>query len=310
MLTPALKNFYKKYPNIQVDFLILQKISITPIINSGYINDVFYLEKTLYENLALFKKIRKTKYDYIMHSSGTSILKISLVMLLLKAKKRIGEFEKIMVPWYFKQTKRDENTHRVISNKKIFNLIEDIKENDLKPFFYLTKSNLNFVDIFLKRDKFKILIGFHPGCNKKFAKKRWEFEKYLKTMKILQSRYQNAKIFIFIGPDELDIGKKFDEQLSNIVIVKETLSNIAAIISKMDIMITNDSGLGHIAGCFDVDILTIFSKTTHANPNKIYPYSNKSYIVDFKKIETNNEINIVISRINEILRLKKKVKFT
>jgi len=301
MFTPTFKQLKSTFPNHKFDFLILQKISQEPVKSCENIANVYFFEKTISRNYSLIKKLRECKYDYILHTSGTSVLKLSIIMLLLNAKHKIGEFTKVKIPWYSKQIKRDDNIHRVESNVKLVNLISSLEVMLAKPFYKINDVNIDFADGFLKPYKNKKFIGIHPGCNEKFVHKRWKFEKYRDLIEKLNSKYIDVKIFIFIGPDERDVGKQFKDAFPEIVIIDNTLDNTAAMISKMDLMITNDSGLGHIASCYDVKILTIFSKNTHANPSKIYPYSDKSYTIDFKKNTTNDEVNVVINKINEIL---------
>ncbi|BFU78251.1 lipopolysaccharide heptosyltransferase II [Arcobacter sp. 15-2] len=294
MFTPALKNIINKFPDVKIDFLVLQKVSIAPINNCTNIDQLYFFENGILPNLKLMSNLRANSYDYILHTSGTSILKMSLMMLLLKGKQKVGEYEQVKVPWYKKQTQRLDNKHRVESNIEIANLITIDNSSKETPCFYLNEDNCKFADDYVSKFKDKILIGIHPGCNEKFANKRWEIEKYIELIKKLNNKNKDIKFFIFIGPDEKQVGQDLKKVVENIELIENSLANTAALISKMNLFITNDSGLGHIASCFDVDILTIFSKNTHANPNKIFPYSKKSHKIDFKKLNNKNtEVGIV-----------------
>jgi len=308
MLIPALQKLIEINPNIKIDFLILQHFSVLPIKNNRYTNIIYYFKNTLKDNIDLLKKLRNNKYKYIMHSSGTSILKVSILMLFLNAENKVGEFSKFKIPWYAKQIKRDNNIHRVQSNLRIIDLVNNIHTDNLTPFFHLEKENLSFAEKFLEPYKDKLLIGIHPGCNEKFANKRWEIEKYISLIKLIETKYESSKLLIFIGPDEKDVGNEIKKNIPDILLVESSLSNVSAVISKLNLMITNDSGLGHIASCFDIDILTIFSKKSHANPIKIKPYSSKSNIIDFKnnKISDNLEVSEVFAAINRIIEIKNK----
>lgn len=302
MFSSALKRIISKYPEIRIDFLILQKVSAEPIKYCHNINEIFFFEKSLRRNLTLLKNLRASSYDCILHTSGTSILKMSIMMLLLKGNQKIGEYRHIKIPWYKKQIQLLENRHRVESNIEMVNLIAQDSSFDEKPFFCLQNENYKFANDYLDKFKEKVLIGIHPGCNEKFANKRWELEKYIELIRKLSDKNQDIKFFIFIGPDEKQVGQDLKKVFTNIELIENTLDNTAALISKMNLFITNDSGLGHIASCFDIDILTIFSKNTHANPNKIFPYSKKSHIIDFKIIDKKiNEVDMVFEKTTNIL---------
>ena len=302
MFSPALKSMIRKYPEIRIDFLILQKVSAEPIKYFRDINEIFFFEKSLRRNLTLLKNLRANDYDYILHTSGTSILKMSIMMLLLKGNQKIGEYRHIKIPWYKKQIQLLENRHRVESNIEIVNLITQDSSFDEKPFFCLQNENYKFANDYLDKFKEKVLIGIHPGCNEKFANKRWELEKYIELIRKLSNKDQDIKFFIFIGPDEKQVGYNLKKVIKDIELVENTLDNTAALISKMNLFTTNDSGLGHIASCFDIDTLTIFSKNTHANPNKIFPYSKNSHIIDFRIMKDyKNEVDTVYEKIINIL---------
>ncbi|WP_066351158.1 glycosyltransferase family 9 protein [Aliarcobacter skirrowii] len=301
MFTPAVKNIINKFPAVKIDFLVLQKVSIAPIRNCTNIEQIYFFDKGIQKNLKLLKTLRANNYEYILHTSGTKVLKISIMMFLLKGNQKIGEYENIKIPWYNRQLKRLENRHRVESNIEIVNLITQNNYTIEKPFFCLQTENYKFANDYLDKFKEKVFIGIHPGCNEKFANKRWEIEKYIELIERLYNKSKDIKFFIFIGPDEKQVGQDLKEVFTNIELIENTLDNTAALISKMNLFITNDSGLGHIASCFDIDILTIFSKNTHANPNKIFPYSKKSYIIDFKIIDKKiNEVDTVFEKINKI----------
>jgi len=302
MFTPAIKNIINKFPDIKIDFLVLQKVSIAPIKNCTNIEQIFFFEKGIQKNLKLLKILTANNYEYILHTSGTKVLKMSIMMLLLKGNKKIGEYENIKIPWYNRQIKRLENRHRVESNIEIVNLIAQNNYTIEKPFFCLQTENYKFANDYLDKFKEKVFIGIHPGCNEKFTNKRWELEKYIELIMKLSDKNQDIKLFIFIGPDEKQVGQDLQKVFTNIELIENTLYNTAALISKMNLFITNDSGLGHIASCFDINILTIFSKNTHANPNKIFPYSNNSHIIDFRIMQDcNNEVDIVYKKIIYIM---------
>lgn len=304
MLTPSLKRIssYSK-----IDFLVLQKISISPIENSELLNNVYFFSNSLTSNIKLILELRKIKYDYIIHSSGTSVFKISLMMLLLKGKNKIGEYINNKIPWYSYQVRKDDSIHRVQSNLRLFNIVFSKETLINNTFYSLTKEDLLFSDKFITSFANDLRIGIHPGCNENFSNKRWEIDKYVKLIKKFQTKYANLSIFIFVGPDEYDVGDNLKVLIPNVLIIKEKLSKTAAILSKMDLVITNDSGIGHLASCFNLNILTIFSKNSHAIPSKIIPYCLKSDYIDFRAVYTNDEVeNVFIKACLKLIDSHKK----
>lgn len=304
MFTPTLKEIKTKYPDSIIDFLIFQKPSAEPIKNCKYTNEIFYTTfhyKDLIKNIFL---IRKKLYDISIYTSGANPIKASIYSFLLGAKLRIGEYMKYKLPLYTEQVKFNANIHRVESNLSLINQIANL---NTKPLFCLDQDSENYSLNFLSKFQTSTIIGIHPGCNQKYANKRWEIEKYISLIKLIEVEYQFSKILIFIGPDEKDVGKEIKNNIPNIILIENNLQSVSAIISKLDLMITNDSGLGHIASCFNINILTIFSKYTHANPTKIKPFSSKSHIINFKnhRVGVTIEVNEVFKTITEILNKNK-----
>jgi len=227
---------------------------------------------------------------------------MSLLMLALRAKKRVGECGNLRVPWYDLQRGRAEGEHRVLSN---IALVETLckRRAVIRPRFFLKAASLDFAENFMKRNGLsgKRVLAIHPGCNEKFANKRWEVEKYIELVKRVLEEIDDSAVLIIVGPQELKEGEAIRGAVPKALLVQSDLQSVAALISKADLMITNDSGLGHMASCFDTPTLTIFSKKSHADRRKIVPYGENSHFVDFRDLETDDEVSEVFSRIKRIL---------
>ncbi len=303
MATPAIMNLVECYPEAQIDLLIFQKLSESPVVNAPFVGRIHYCDFTPASIIKTVSKLNGIGYDLALHTSGTSIFKMSLLMLAIRAKKKVGEYGSLRVPWYDLQRRRAEGEHRVLSN---IGLVETLcnKRTEIRPLFFLDAASFEFAEDFMRRNGLngKRVLAIHPGCNEKFANKRWEVEKYIELVKRVLRKIEDSAVLIIVGPQERKEGETIRGAVPEALLVQSDLQSVAALISKIGLMITNDSGLGHIASCFDTPTLTIFSKKSHADVRKIEPYGENSHIVDFRELATDDEVSAVFSEIERIVK--------
>jgi heptosyltransferase-2 len=228
---------------------------------------------------------------------------MALFMALLKGDTRIGEVQRQWIPWYRHPVRGNHAIHRVEANLRLIAPImgEELPDPECRPHFCLEHSERKYAESFLSKNGLidKRLIGIHPGCNEKFSYKRWEVEKYIDLVGRIYDRLEDAEVLLFAGPDEQEESDILREHYPSLVVVREDLNRVAALISHLSLMITNDSGLGHIASCFDVSIITIFSRSSRADPHKISPYTAHSHVIDFRKEPCDDEATYVMKVVNK-----------
>ena len=117
----------------------------------------------------------------------------------------------------------------------------------------------------------------HPGAGGALADwqgsaKRWPIGQFIELSRRLVGEL-NATVLVFGGPDEeaLQETGSFDPRRSpaGLLAVNESLKHTAALIRACDLMISNDSGLMHVAAALGVPTLGIFGPT---NPSRTAPY--------------------------------------
>lgn len=293
MFTPVLEELKKKYEDLSIDFVITmeQKISSKVIESFSKTNKIYYINsKDRKEQIVLAYKLRK-KYDVFLNTSGSISLTCEIFSLILNSKINLIELRRgrksvlKYISNYMKKkyilTDHNINIHRVIGNLELVKRGLNIEWNNPKTFYYLEEKNIDYSEKWSKKLKYNITFGIHPGCNKKFSEKRWPAENYLKLIQKLTKKEMN--IIIFIGPDDIEIEEVLKEKVNadNLYFCKEKdLSNVAALISKCDYFFNSDSGLGHIAGCFNSK--KIFTVIGPANPLQTRVYNDNVTIIRIK----------------------------
>ncbi|AZV47317.1 hypothetical protein C3L23_08540 [Nautilia sp. PV-1] len=265
MFTPALKKIKEKYPKAEIDFVVFQKFAINPIKNCDFVKNIYTSDFNIKNIIKTVYFLRKNKYDISFVTSGTSSLKGGLFSFLIGAKERVGEYKKFKNLFYTRTVQYIEKLHRVENNL----MLVGCKEKKIKPFI----CGVNEKKLFNK----DIKIGFHIGSNKQFEKKRWEKSKFIKLINKIKSNFGNIETIIFSGPDEQNESQEVAEMTNSKLLLNLPFNRLAKEISVCDVFINTDSGLGHIASCFEnIEIFTIFGP---AKDYKAKPYSKKAHVI-------------------------------
>jgi ADP-heptose:LPS heptosyltransferase len=108
------------------------------------------------------------------------------------------------------------------------------------------------------------LIGLHPAARE--ATKRWAPERFVETGRLLQEHYGGTVILIG-GPAERDLAEHVAHDLAapHLNLAGQTsLGVLGAVIARLSVLITNDSGPAHIAYALGTPTVTIFGGTDPA----------------------------------------------
>jgi heptosyltransferase-2 len=111
--------------------------------------------------------------------------------------------------------------------------------------------------------------------------KRWQPESYAKLNDKLQFELK-ANVILVGTSDELEVSNevyKMSEKKPIILTGKTSLAEATAILSEIDLLVSNDMGLAHIASAVGTETLVIFGPT---NPNTTRPWKAK---IIYKNVE-------------------------
>jgi len=122
------------------------------------------------------------------------------------------------------------------------------------------------------------LIGFSPSAAFGPAK-CWPVENYSNLAVKLLEAFPEGKILVFGTDEDVEIGKRIIASIGDGGIDlcgKTSLKQAICAISCLDLMVTNDSGLMHIAAACDIPIVALFGST---NPVTTGPWSDKAIVI-------------------------------
>lgn len=123
-----------------------------------------------------------------------------------------------------------------------------------------------------------LVIGINPGSV--WPTKRYATEKYAALADRLIQELK-ASIIIIGSPADIAIADKMARQMRGTALNlagRTSLPQMAAIVKRFNLLVTNDSGAMHIAVAMGVPVVAVFGATTQ--DLGFYPYSTKDIVVE------------------------------
>lgn len=288
LFTPTLKALREKLPKAKIIFLVTKPGFAEPIGGSGVVDEVIVFNdgKGLLEKIKLIIKLRRKKFDYSITAFPSNRWQFNLFAFLIGAKKRVTHSYKVG-KWQtlsFLQNIKiaaDDNLHDVQQNLNLLEALKVALPEEKKLLFYLSEKERKSAEEFWKANNLSdsFVVGVHPGSGGiQQEAKRWPVEKFAELCNRL-IKEKSAKILIFGGREEEEIKNKIKKLIvkNRAYIINTSLKNVAALIQRCNIFISNDSGLMQIAVAVGTKkVIGIFGPTT---PIRTSPYGGRNQII-------------------------------
>ncbi|HIA00232.1 MAG TPA: lipopolysaccharide heptosyltransferase family protein [Candidatus Marinimicrobia bacterium] len=308
--TPVFREIKLVYPHIKIT-VIASTANQDVLTNNPYVDNIITNHKNnLLSDLSSLLKLRKQKFDVCIEFDHSVIPHAIIRLKVIKPKKVIsvkkdGRYgvdgsELLMYDFY---TEKPSNAH-----------FRDIWLATLKPFGVKPKSNVYDLFItdtqqkqaqnFIKQYSSKFLVGINlEGAVKG---KKIKFSELWQICQGLHKANNNIQVIILTTPGNLQsIYEKVTESSLDYVVTSyktDTILDAAALISQLDLIITPDTSIVHIASAFNKPVVTI-----HENNQDSYqlfsPVSNLNKTVFSPKKSTleGYDIQKVIKYSNELI---------
>jgi ADP-heptose:LPS heptosyltransferase len=301
------KAIKKKYPDSHITLVAANTNYPIPFFEiNPYIDRVLIYDKSSLKNiLNFYKQLRDRKYDYGFVPSTIAFSRTShIINFLSAAERRIGVNSidriknKSACLLNYKSDFNWKDKHQLIRNLEIAKLAGfDLTEDEIKDIkFSFTESEITFAKKFLNEsfnDLSKRIIAFHPGAGKK--ENSYPTDKFIQLIKMIYEKFKNHILITSGLTDDLIISKikseldnkKIDYTIAHNFPVKK----LGAILSLVDLYITNDTGTMHIAGFSGAKMISLFGPT---NPDEWAPRNKNSFFV---KSKTGKIVDISVEEI-------------
>ena len=266
--TPVFRELKLAYPEINITVLA-SKVNQSVLLNSPYINQVFTNHKhNFFSDLPTLLKLRRKQFDVCVEFEHSVIPHAILRLRMIKPKKIVsvikeGRYgvngDELMLYDYFTEKPKDVHFQDIwLNTLNPFGVSPKSKHYDL---FCTDQQKGNAVD-FLSQFQKKIIIGIN-------------LEGAVKGKKITSDKIEEICRGIYHVDREVQIILLSSPKLySNIVRISQKMNlpyvvpcyktvsvlDVAALIQNLQLIITPDTSIVHIASAFNVPIVSIHEK--------------------------------------------------
>ena len=286
----------EKYPESKI-YIVVSPINKAAVVKNKFIDSYFVFDKPrIFTPLRFIKFIKylRQEFDAVIVPVTVSVSFTSnLIARISNSKIRIGpnslDGKQNEAAFFF--DRRIDIDWRRHPDSNVADIILDmvrpfgIDTNDYSSEITCDDIDFNVANNFLKainyNSEFK-LIGIHVGAGK--PQNRWSLQKYVDLISKLNDSYNCC--FYLTGlkfdSDELDYIIKHSKVKIN-QYLNHSISEVAALILKSNLFITNDTGIMHVAGTTSTSQISLFGQTNPFNwapcgKNKIF--LRKSDLID------------------------------
>jgi len=290
MMIPFLKVLRKSVPDAHIS-VVGQGFLKDMYDGQGLVDEIIICKsrfmrslKTMYSDyknaMKVIHKVNRKYYDLVLEPRGD--LRDILFMHLCRADRKVGYNYTGGEYMMTDVIKPSESIEHLIDDKLYFlkMLGCNISDDDRYPKLIITSEQKGFIDEYKKQNNLenKFVIGIHPGASMEI--KMWP--KFDELLKLLYKKYPEAVFAIFEEPGSNKGADKLINLVDDIgaeyIFIKEKFKKYLSLIAICDIVICNDSGIGHIATAYGIETHVIFGPVLEnlAKPlstENVYTYS-------------------------------------
>lgn len=254
----AIKSLKKAFPSSEFAAICKQSATVELLkILGGFEKLFYYNERSTFREKIKFANLMKVeKFNVVIIFFADKRIKFKFIFFYARIPYRISfDFSNSLSKLFLTHSEKyDKKISEFENNLKLLNPFQIPIERSISfrtKKFHLPKGEIN-----------KKRFGIHVG-RIDIKKCGWSVQNFAELIILMKERY-NAEIYLFGGIEEkensLYFNKKFGENIVNLI-GKTNLEQTIYYISQMDLFISNDTGLMHIAASQDIPLVAIFGPT-------------------------------------------------
>ena len=300
MTTPLIEQLKKVKPGIHLT-IVASHITRHIFVNNPAVDEIlsFNPDKNLFY-ARLFRALISKKVDLLFAAQPSNTTYNAWVAWVLGAKLRLkhakvygNESHRDFDFVYHDLLPSDVSRHRVELNLDFLRYLgEDIPSQSVFPKFYIAEKAAQKIANRIKLDKSlsnRPFVSMHPGSGR--PEKQWPAERFaILARHLIEEGY---RIVLVGGSNERALCNGIYQSVDSPYLVncsgQFNLPETAAILQKSDLLISNDSGIMHLATAVKTPVVALFGPT---DPQHIGPFTNHSCSKTIKRSNSINEIQV------------------
>lgn len=276
--TPLLKRVKEMYPEAKITY-VTTPVGATILRNNPHITEIIEYDKRGNHSgikglLALGRRLRYENFNMVL--TPHRYLRSSILSWLTRSPKRIGYDIASGALLFTDKIKYDKTKHEV---EKLLSFLGDVPKNPRENYpieLYPSKKEKEAVDKIWEDNSLSSekVIAIAPGS--KWFTKKWPLEYFNKVIELLVK--DGIKVIVIGGKDELFLNVLNHKNIIDLR-GKTTLLELAEVLKRVKIVLTNDSSPIHIASAFaNTKIIAIFGPTV--KEFGFFPWSENSKVLE------------------------------
>lgn len=265
--TPVIKALRDAYPDSRIAMMVRpyarEIVEGNPYLNEVIIYDKGRGDKGVVGSHKFIRELRKKKFDIAIVLHPT--VRTHMMLMLAGIPERIGYDKKAG----FLLTKRIPHTKQFGMKHEIDYCLDILKYIGITPsarelYMPINSASERKIEAVFKENGIgdsDVIVAVNPGAS--CVSKRWNVEKFAKVADRLAKEY-GARIVVISGPSDKGIGDK----LASLVTAgpinlsgKTCIGDIASLLRRARLFISNDSGPVHIGCAVGVPVIAIFGRS-------------------------------------------------
>ncbi|MEG8947370.1 glycosyltransferase family 9 protein [Rosettibacter firmus] len=235
-------------------------------------DEVIVYDKNEINFLKLIKIINSIKPDAIIDLHNDVSTTGSFILAFSKAKFKIGfnKWNNKLYDYVIEQQSKTHIVDRLMSFSQILNV--PYNKDEINIHYKVSENALSNICNYINNNKlnnvFKIGINISAGNDSRF----WSIENYKRLLKDL-SIYKNAGLIVLCSPNDVTKAKEIADDKYPIF-YNNSFEIFTALISKLNLLITPDTSVVHVASAYKVPVFGLYVK--YKTSEMIwYPYKSK-----------------------------------
>ena len=284
MAQPLLQLLRQRYPEVVID--VLAPAWVAPVwqameeVNHVHESTFRHGKLQLKERWKMAHFLKALKYDQAYVLPNT--LKFALIPWLAAVPLRIGYLGESRYGLLNVIHHDDRNHPRpmmafyaALADKPVSDIIGRFES--LHPRLYVDSETVRAVKNKFNLEQAQPLIAFAPGAEFGSAK-RWPQSHFSALAEMIGQQYPDTQIILLGSPKDSEICETIHSNVHNTVNLagKTSLKEAIALIAGITLLVTNDSGLMHVASAFDIPVIALYGSTDYRHTP---PFSSQSHII-------------------------------
>lgn len=264
--TPVIKNLRERYPKAYIAMMV-SAYAKDIVEGNPYLDKVIVLDKEgkhkgWLGSVRLIEELKKSKFDLalILHP----VNRVHLVTFLSGIPKRVGYNRKLgfLLTDKVKHTKQLGLKHELDYNLDLLRYM-GVEALDKELFIPIKAESEKWLGELFKQEGINDadkLLAIHPAAS--CPSKIWPAERFAETADRLAQNY-GFKILVIAGPKDAEVAKNLINHMRSATINlagKTSVSQLASLLKRCKLLISNDSGPVHIASAVGTPVISIFAR--------------------------------------------------